>query len=75
MMTKHTNKEMLGKGLKFLAFAIPLIFLGPSILYSAFNNQAHPYYIPVLIFGLLACAGAIFLLFKGIGTLMKALFD
>lgn len=74
-MTKHTNKEKLGKGVKYLAFAIPLTFLGPSILYSAFNNQASPFYIPVLIVGILACAGAIFLFFKGIGTLMKALFD
>lgn len=74
-MTKRTDKEKLGKGVKYMAFAIPLIFLGPSILYSAFNNQDKPLYILVLIIGLLACAGAIFLLFKGIGTLIKALFD
>jgi hypothetical protein len=74
-MTKRTNKEVLGKGIKYLAGALPLIFIGPSILHSAFKNQDHPLYIPVLILGLLACAGAIFLMFKGIGTLMKALFD
>ncbi|MFO8146011.1 MAG: DUF6095 family protein [Bacteroidota bacterium] len=72
---KHTNKEMLGKGLRYLAGALPLTLIGPSILYTAFNNKEHPLYIAVLIFGLLACAGAIFLMFKGIGTLMKALFD
>jgi hypothetical protein len=74
-MTKHTNKEKLGKGIKYLALSIPLTFLGPSVLYSAFNNQSQPLYIPVLIFGILACAGAVFLFFKGIQTLMKALFD
>lgn len=72
---KHTNKELLGKGLRYLAGALPLTFIGPSVLYTAFNNREHPLYIAVLILGLLACAGAIFLMFKGIGTLMKALFD
>lgn len=72
---KRTNKELLGKGLKYLGGAIPLAFLGPIILYSAFNNQAHPWYPIVLSFGILACAGAIYLMFKGIGTLIKSLFD
>lgn len=72
---KHTNKELLGKGIKYLAGALPLAFLGPSILFTAFNNQEHPWYVVVLIAGLIACAGAIFLIFKGIGTLMKAMFD
>lgn len=72
---KHTNKILLGKGLKYLGGALPLVFIGPSVLYSAFNNQDHPLYIAVLILGILACAGAIFLMFKGIGTLIKSLFD
>lgn len=72
---KRTNKEVLFKGLRYLASAMPLIFLGPSILYSAFNNREHPLYIAVLILGIIACGGAIFLIFKGINTLMKALFD
>lgn len=72
---KHTNRELLGKGIKYLAGALPLAFLGPSVLFTAFNNQEHPWYLPVLIVGLIACAGAIFLMFKGIGTLMKAMFD
>jgi hypothetical protein len=72
---KRTNKEVLFKGLRYLAGAMPLIFLGPSILYSAFNNKEHPLYVAVLILGIVACGGAIFLIFKGINTLMKALFD
>lgn len=72
---KHTNKILLGKGLKNLAAALPLSGLGPIILYSAFNNQAHPWYLAVLIIGLLACAGAIYFMFKGISTLIKSLFD
>lgn len=72
---KHTNKEILTKGIKYLAFALPLIFIGPSILFTAFNNQDHYLYIPVLIVGILAMFGAIFLLFKGILTIVKAVFD
>ncbi len=72
---KHTNKALLGKGLKYLAAAIPLSGIGPIVLYSAFNNQAHPWYIAVLIFGILACAAAMFFMFKGITTLVRSLFD
>jgi len=72
---KHTNKEILTKGIKYLAFAIPLIFIGPSVLFTAFNNQTHFLYIPVLIFGILAMFAAIILLFKGIMTIVKAIFD
>lgn len=72
---KHTNRELLAKGVKYLAGALPLIFLGPIVLYSAFNNQDHPLYIAVLIFGGTASIAAIYLIFKGIGTIMKSLFD
>lgn len=72
---KHTNKELLGKGIKFLAGALPLTLLGPVVLFSAFKNQEHPYYIFVLIFGLLAFVGAIALMFLGIRTIIKAVFD
>ena len=72
---KHTNKTLLMKGLKFLAGALPLSFIGPVVLFSSFKNQDHTWFIPVLIFALLAMAAAIFLMFKGISTIMKALFD
>ena len=75
MERKHTNKALLGKGLKFMAGALPLIFIGPVVLFGSFKNQDHPWFIPVLIIGLLALIGAIFLLFKGISTIMKAIFD
>lgn len=72
---KHTNKDTLAKGVKFLAGALPLAFIGPAVVFSAFNNQDKPLYWPILILGLLACAGAIVLMFLGIKTLMKALFN
>lgn len=72
---KHTNKTVLGTGLKYLAGAIPLSVIGPVVLFSAFNNQDHPWYFPVLLIGIAAGVAAVFFMFKGIMTIMKALFD
>ncbi|WP_121665597.1 DUF6095 family protein [Mesonia aquimarina] len=72
---KRTNKALLYKGIQYLAGALPLILIGPSVLFSAFNNKEHPLYIAVLILGILACIGAILCMFKGIKTLIKAVFD
>lgn len=72
---KHTNKKILSTGIKYLAGALPLVMIGPSVLYSAFNNQDHPFYLLVLIIGVIATFAAIFLMFKGIMTIVKAFFD
>lgn len=74
-MTKRTNKELLATGLKYLAGALPLVAIGPIVIFSAFNNREHPLYIPILSVGIIACIVAIFLMFKGIKLMMKALFD
>ena len=63
------------RGIKYLAGALPLSFAGPVVLFSSFKNQEHAWFIPVLVVALLAMAVAIFLMFKGISTVMKALFD
>ncbi|MDT0688320.1 DUF6095 family protein [Salegentibacter sp. F188] len=73
--TKRTNRDVLAKGIKFLLVAMPLLIAGPSVIFSAFNNQDKPLYIPILIGGIVVAAAAIFFIFKGITTLMKALFD
>ncbi|MFN2261404.1 MAG: DUF6095 family protein [Psychroflexus sp.] len=72
---KHTNKDTLGKGIKFVAGSLPLIFLGPSIVFSAFNNQDKPLYWPILLLGIILCIIAGYLIFKGIKTIMRAMFD
>jgi uncharacterized protein with PQ loop repeat len=74
-MTKKTNKERLAKGIKFLAISIILIFTGPSIIYSAFNNQEHPLYLPVLIVGIIIAIGAMIMIFLGIKKTVSAFFD
>lgn len=72
---KHTNKKVLSKGIKYLAGALPLAMIGPSILFSAFNNQDKPLYFAILILGIIASAAAVFLMFKGIMTVVKSMFD
>lgn len=71
----HTNKQILTKGIKYLAFALPLLFIGPSVIFSSFKNQNHPFYIPVLGTGIILCIVSIYLIFKGIQTIMKSLFN
>ncbi|MDN3596596.1 DUF6095 family protein [Zunongwangia endophytica] len=72
---KHTDRKLLGKGIKNLAGSLPLTVLGPVILYSSFQNQDKPLFIPILILGVLAMFTAIFLIFRGIMIVMKAIFD
>ena len=37
-----TDKNILAKGIKYLSGALPLLFLGPIIINSAFKNQESP---------------------------------
>lgn len=70
-----TNKTLLTKGIKYLAAALPLLFLGPVVITSAFKNEKHPLFVYVLILGILISLAAMFLIFKGINTVLKSLFD
>lgn len=69
-----TDKELLVKGLKFLTFTIALMFTAPVVLYQAFKNEEHPWYIPVLVMGLILAIAAISLGFYSIKTFMDAFF-
>jgi len=70
-----TNKTLLVKGVRYLAYAIPLMFIGPTIIHSSFKNQEHPFYIPILGIGIIFCIGSGLLMFKGIQTMTNSLFD
>ena len=50
------------------------MFSGPVVLYQAFKNQDHPWYIPVLVVGGLLAIGAVGMGFYSIKTLVDALF-
>lgn len=75
METPHTNKILLAKGIKRLAVTMLLLFTGPVILYSAFQNQEHPLFILVLSVGIGVAIAAIIMGFISIKTLLDSLFQ
>lgn len=70
-----TNKELLSKGIKYLASALPLLFIGPAVIYNAFMNQQNVWHYLVLVIGIIACLAAMFLMYLGLKTIMKSLFN
>jgi hypothetical protein len=72
---KYTDKQLLVKGLKRLALALPLLVLTTYILTFAFlNKDTIPLYI-FLSLGIIAMAITIYLLFNGIKIILKSLFN
>jgi|TARA_Y200000002_G_scaffold69790_1_gene54404 hypothetical protein len=69
------NKELLFKGLSRLFIAILFAFTGPVIYTSAVRNEGHPFFIPVLGLGLIACILSILYGFRGIKLLVKGFFN
>ncbi|GAA3517796.1 DUF6095 family protein [Aquimarina addita] len=74
MEPNRTDKKLLGKGVQYMAIALICMFISPVVLHSSFKNQDHPYYIPVLIVGLVIGGFAIFMAFRGLKTMMDAFF-
>lgn len=70
-----TNKELLSKGIKYLAWALPLLFIGPTVIYNAFINKQNVWHYLVLGIGIIICFGAVYLMFMGLKTMMRSLFN
>ena len=70
-----TDKKILIKGLTRLGWALPMFFIGPVVIHSSFKNETHPLFVPVLGIGIIICITAMLLMFLGIRTIMKSLFD
>jgi len=68
------NKEILNKGIKYMAWALPMFFIGPSVIYNAFQNQKNVWHYLVLVVGIAVCFFAVYLAFKGLNTIMKSMF-
>jgi len=75
METPKADKTKIYKGLQKVFIAIPLMFVGPIIIYSSFKNQEHFLYYPVLILGCLICLFSMFLFFMGLRTVVSGLFN
>lgn len=74
METNRTDKTVLFKGIKLLAFALLSLFMGPILMTLALSDKENSLYIPLLIVACLICAMAVFLIFKGIRTIMASMF-
>jgi hypothetical protein len=68
------NKRNLFRGIRAMAYAIVLAFIGPTVLTSAFKNQEHPMYIPVMGIAILMCTASIAFGFWAIRLMVKGLF-
>jgi len=69
-----TDRDLLIKGVRFLSYTVILMFIAPVVVWQAFKNQEHPFYIPVLVVGCLLGIGAITMGFVSIKTMVDALF-
>jgi Family of unknown function (DUF6095) len=70
-----TNKEVLTKGIIKLAWALPLLFGGPTIIYNAFINKDNLWHYAVLTIGISVCGLAMYFLYTGLNTIMKSMFN
>jgi hypothetical protein len=70
-----TDKHILNAGLKKMAFALPLFFIGPALIYNAFQNQRNIWHYAVLAVGMAACIFAVLMAFKGLRMIMSSLTD
>lgn len=70
-----TNKELLSKGIKYLAGALPLLFIGPSLIYNAFINKQNVWHYLVLGIGIAVCIAAVYFMVKGLKTMVRSLFN
>lgn len=70
-----TNKDLLYKGVKYSVGSFPVMFIAPLLIQSSFKNQSSPFFIPVLIIGVVIAFLSAYLLFKGVKTITDALFN
>jgi len=70
-----TNKELLSKGIKNLAGALPLLFIGPVVIHNAFMNKQNVWHYLVLGIGIAFCLLGVYFAFVGLKIMMKSLFN
>lgn len=68
------DKTLLDKGIKYLLYALPLMFIGPSVMYNAFINKQNVWHWLVLAVGIFLSGLAVYFMFKGVKTITDALF-
>jgi hypothetical protein len=71
----NTNKDLLSKGIKYITISLPCLFIGPAVIHFGFINKLQPLYYLILAIGIGTCITAMVLLFLGLNTIMKSLFN
>ncbi len=74
MTQKRTDKELLKKGIKYMAITLPMLFLCPYLLTLSFINKENVAFYIFLALGLIAFIVVLYLFYKGIKTILDALF-
>ena len=69
------NKKHLDKGMKYMLYSLPLMFIGPSVIYNAWINKDNVWHYLVLAVGITLSFLAVYFMFKGIKTLTDVLFE
>ncbi len=75
MEQKHTNREVLTKGVKIMVITLPLLILAPYLITLAFLNKTNGSFYIFITLGAIAGITAMWLFYKGISTIVKAMFD
>jgi hypothetical protein len=69
------NRELLSKGITYLAGSLPLLFLGPVVIHNAFMNKQNIWHYLVLAVGIIICIAAVYFAYKGLSVIVKSLFN
>tara|TARA_B100000902_G_scaffold277637_1_gene263429 strand:+ start:778 stop:1005 length:228 start_codon:yes stop_codon:yes gene_type:complete len=75
MSQKHTDTNLLKKGIKYLVFSLPLLFLCPYTFTLSFINKETVFFYIFFITGLIFGFFAFYFLYRGFRFLLAALFD
>jgi drug/metabolite transporter (DMT)-like permease len=71
----ETNKKLLAQAIKYILLSVPLLFLGPSVIYNAFMNKQSSWHYLVLVLGIGICVAAMYYLYAGLKKVIRSLFN
>jgi len=74
MSQKHTDTKKLAKGIKYLAFTLPLLFLSPYLLTLSFLNKDNLSFYFFLLVGIAMGILAILLFFRALRAILDSIF-
>lgn len=69
------NRNSFFRSIKYFGITVLFMFTAPVVIYQAFKNQEHPFYIPVLVLGLALGVVAIGLGFYSVKLLIDVIFN